>query len=53
MYKRQELYQLKRSSYNELKERLELKEIDNTKCLPYEMKINDYFDNTVVNDKIT
>ena len=45
-----ELYQLKRN-YKELIERLEVEKINNMKCLPYEMKIDDYFDNTVVNDK--
>ena len=40
VYKRQELI-----------ERLEVEKINNTKCLPYEMKIDDYFDNTVVNEE--
>ena len=40
-----------RSSYDELKERLELKEmINNMKCLPAEIDIDDYFDDTFIND---
>ena len=35
----------------ELKERLELKKIDDMKCLPCEIDIDDYFDDTVVDDR--
>ena len=45
-----ELYQFKRN-YKELIERLEVKKINNMKCLPWEMKIDDYFEDTVLNDK--
>ena len=45
-----ELYQLKRN-YRELIERLEVEKINNMKYLPCEIKIDDYFDDTVVNDK--
>ena len=39
-----------RSSYKRLKERLELKEIYDMKCLHCERKINEYFDNIFIND---
>ena len=45
-----ELFTLSRS-YQELKERLELKEIDDIKYLPCEIEMDDYFDDTVVNDE--
>ena len=48
--RRIEVFKLKRS-YKELIERLELEKIDNMKYLPCEIKIDDYFDDTVVDDK--
>ena len=45
-----ELYQLKRN-YKELIERLELKKIDDIVDLPCEIKMDDYFDDTVVDDR--
>ena len=45
-----EVFKLSRS-YKELIERLELKKIDDIVDLPCEIQMDDYFDDTVVNDK--
>ena len=38
-------------SYEGLVKRLEFEGIKYMKCLPWEMKIDDYFDDTFINDK--
>ena len=45
-----ELFRLKRS-YKELIEKLELEKIDDMKYLPVVVDIDNYFDDTVVDDK--
>ena len=45
-----ELFTLSRS-YKELKERLELEKIYYMKCLPCEIDIDGYFDDTAVDDR--